>query len=54
VRDEDSVEAIEEHQQMNRAAAASMGVISGATVKIVTNLDGGLDDAVRRSVEIFR
>ncbi len=54
VRDDDSVEAIEEHQQMNRAAAAGMGVISGATVKIVANLDGGLEDAIRRLGEIFR
>jgi len=53
-RDDDSVASIEEHQQMNRAAAAAMGVISGATVKVVPNLDGGLEEAVRRFNEIFR
>lgn len=53
-RDHDSVEAIEEHQQLNRSAAAAMGVISGATVKIVANLDGGLEEAVRRFSEVFR
>jgi adenylate kinase len=54
VRDDDSAAAIEEHQQLNRAAAAAMGVISGATVKVVPNVDGGLDEAVRRFGEIFR
>lgn len=54
VRDGDSVEAIEEHQQLNRAAAAAMGVVSGATVKIVPNLDGGLESAVQRFSEVFR
>lgn len=53
-RDADSVEAIEEHQHLNRAAAAAMGVISGATVKVVPNLDGGLEDAVLRFSEVFR
>ncbi len=53
-RDPDTVEAIEEHQRLNRAAAAAMGVISGSTVKIVPNLDGGLEEAVRRFSEIFR
>jgi len=52
-RDVDTREAIEEHQSMNRAAAAAMGVISGATVKIVPNLDGGLEQAVAVFSEIF-
>jgi len=52
-RDHDSVEAITEHQHMNRYAAAAMGVISGATVKIVANLDGDLESAVATFLEVF-
>jgi len=52
-RDPDSVESIAEHQQMNRAAATAMGVISGATVKIVPNLDGDLETAVAVFLEVF-
>jgi adenylate kinase len=52
-RDADSVESIAQHQQMNRAAAAAMGVISGATVKIVPNLDGDLESAVAVFLEVF-
>jgi adenylate kinase len=52
-RDADSQADIEEHQQLNRSTAAAMGVVSGATVKIVPNLDGGLEDAVRTFSELF-
>lgn len=52
-RDADSLESIEEHQSLNRAAAAAMGVVSGATVKIVLNRDGGIEDAVRVLSEVF-
>lgn len=53
-RDADTVEDIEEHQSMNRAAAAAMGVVSGATVKIVVNADGGLEHAVRTFADVFK
>jgi adenylate kinase len=52
-RDPDSETQIHEHQMMNRAAASAMGVISGATVKVVANVDGGLEDAVREFSEVF-
>lgn len=52
-RDPDPVESIAEHQQMNRAAATAMAVISGATVKIVQNLDGDLESAVATFLEVF-
>lgn len=52
-RDPDTEAAIDEHQAMNRAAACAMAVVSGATVKVVANLDRGLEDAVRVLSEVF-
>jgi adenylate kinase len=52
-RDLDSIEAIEQHQMLNRCAGAAMSVVSGATLKIVPNFDGGLEEAVRIFAEIF-
>lgn len=52
-RDADSEGAIAEHQELNRAAACAMAVVSGATVKVVPNLDNGLEDAVRLFSEMF-
>jgi adenylate kinase len=52
-RDADSLESIEEHQALNRAAASAMGVVSGATVKIVPNRDGGIAEAVAVLSEVF-
>jgi len=45
-RDSDSVEAIHEHQQINRSAAVAYSALTGATVKIVQNHDNRLDEAV--------
>ena len=52
-RDPDSLESIDEHQKLNRAAAAAMAVVSGATVKVVPNRDGGVADAVGVLSEVF-
>jgi adenylate kinase len=52
-RDADSLESIEEHQALNRAAGAAMGVVSGATVKIVPNRDGAIEEAVAVLSEVF-
>jgi adenylate kinase len=52
-RDADSLESIEEHQTLNRAAAAAMAVVSGATVKVVPNRDGEIDEAVRVLSDVF-
>ena len=46
VRDADSAEAIDAHQRLNRAAAASVATLTGATVAIVRNEDGQVDQAV--------
>ncbi len=52
-RDPDSKEEIEEHQQINRAAAMSYATLSGATVKIVFNHDGALDEAVKQAKPVL-
>jgi adenylate kinase len=46
-RDPDTVDEIELHQQMNRMAAVSYATLSGATVRIIINADGKVDDAVK-------
>lgn len=47
VRDLEQISEIEEHQQMNRAAAMACAMVVGATVKIVKNADDKLDEAVK-------
>ncbi len=44
-RDEQMVEAIEVHQQMCRAAAVSVGTLTGATVRIIRNRQGMVEAA---------
>jgi len=45
-RDPDSIEKINEHQQMNRAIAMAYSAITGATVKIIKNNDNAIDEAI--------
>lgn len=52
-RDPDSKEKIEEHQQMNRAAAMAYATLSGATVKIVFNHDNAIEDAVKDTAPVL-
>lgn len=47
-RDEDSLEAIAEHQEVNRRFAAAYATLTGATVSTVLNRDGGVDEAMRQ------
>jgi adenylate kinase len=47
VRDTEYVQDIEEHQLINRATAMSYAVYTGATVKIIKNHDGKLEEAVK-------
>ncbi|MBP2144195.1 adenylate kinase [Methanococcus voltae] len=54
VRDIDSASTIEQHQFMNRCAAMSYGVLTGATVKIVQNRNGLLDQAVEELTNVLR
>jgi len=52
-RDPDSIEEIEEHQMMNRAAAMSYAALSGSTVKIVFNHDDNIDEAIRQAKPVL-
>ncbi len=52
VRDADSLEAIEEHQEYNRRFAAAYATLTGATVHTVYNHDGKVDDAIAQIVPV--
>ena len=51
-RDPDSIEQIDEHQQINRAAAMAYAALSGSTVKIVFNHDNAIDAAVEQAAPV--
>ena len=51
-RDPDSIEQIDEHQQINRAAAMAYAALTGATVKIVFNHDNAIDAAVEQAAPV--
>jgi adenylate kinase len=53
-RDPDSLEKIDEHQQINRATAMAYAALSGATVKIVFNHDNALDAAVKEAEPVLQ
>ncbi|WP_457614649.1 adenylate kinase [Methanopyrus sp.] len=53
-RDYDRAHEIEEHQRMNRMAAMAYAALTGATVKIIENHDGRLEEAVQEFVETVR
>ena len=50
-RDEDTVEDIIEHQQINRSYAAAYSVYTGATVKFIENVEGKPDIAAQNIVK---
>ncbi len=52
-RDEEGIRGVEEHQMINRYAAMAYATLSGASVKIVFNHDGGLERAVKEVLEVF-
>ncbi|MCD6512353.1 MAG: adenylate kinase [Thermoplasmata archaeon] len=49
-RDAESAEEMEMHQLMNRIAAMSYAVLSGATVKIIKNGQGKLEEAAKELI----
>ncbi len=53
-RDLETTAGIEEHQIMNRAAAMTYGVLTGATVKIIQNKNNLLDYAVEELISVLR
>lgn len=54
VRDADPIGEIEEHQQMNRAIACSYAMLTGATVRLIKNNNGKLEEAVEAMVSAMR
>lgn len=53
-RDKEVLEDIEEHQQLNRAAAVAYAAFSGAPVGIIQNRDKGLNEAIKEMVLALR
>lgn len=51
-RDADAPEAIAAHQAMNRSFAAAYATLTGATVAVVENHDGKLDDAIAQILPV--
>lgn len=53
-RDKELIHEIEEHQLLNRAAAAAYAAFSGAAVRIIQNRDKKLNEAVKEMVSALR
>jgi adenylate kinase len=51
-RDPDTTESIRLHQELNRAAAMAYAALTGATVGIVTNHDGKVDEAIQQILPV--
>ncbi|OKY78909.1 MAG: Archaeal adenylate kinase AdkA [Candidatus Methanohalarchaeum thermophilum] len=52
-RDLETEEDLAEHQSMNRSAAMAYSVFTGATVKIIQNHDGKLEEAAQKLSRVF-
>jgi adenylate kinase len=53
-RDKEGSKAIAEHQQFNRAIAASYAMLTGCTIKMITNADFLLDRAADDMAAVLR
>jgi adenylate kinase len=53
-RDMEGYQGIKDHQQFNRAIAASYAMLTGCTVKTVQNPDFLLDNAIAEMAELLR
>jgi adenylate kinase len=53
-RDADTIEEINEHQQINRAIAMAYAALTGATVKIIFNHDDAIDEAVEQAKPVLK
>lgn len=53
-RDREGSKAIAEHQQFNRAIAAAYAMLTGCTIKIVTNADFLLERAAEDMADVLR
>ncbi|MGB0653647.1 MAG: adenylate kinase [Thermoplasmatota archaeon] len=52
VRDADSIEAIEQHQEFNRRFSAAYATLTGATVHTVYNHDNKVDEAIEQILPV--
>ncbi|MBN2014339.1 MAG: adenylate kinase [Candidatus Altiarchaeota archaeon] len=53
-RDDESVEWIALHQEMNRNISAAYSVFTGATVKVIQNPQGKIEEAAEAMAEVLR
>jgi adenylate kinase len=53
-RDADSEPMIQRHQELNRAAAMAYATLTGATVAIVYNHDGKVEDAIQQILPVVQ
>ncbi|MBU4406233.1 MAG: adenylate kinase, partial [Candidatus Altiarchaeota archaeon] len=53
-RDEEMEEAIALHQWLNRSFASAYSVISGATVMVIENPQGKVDEAAEKLMSVLR
>ncbi len=53
-RDDELEDEIDTHQELNRALAAACGAMVGATVTIINNEEGKVDEAVNKMVEALK
>lgn len=53
-RDKEGAKAIAEHQQFNRSIAAAYAMVTGCTIRIVTNADFLLDRAGQDLADVLR
>ena len=53
-RDRELEQSIQEHQEFNRMVAMAYSAISGAAVRIVTNHDDRLNEAVEQMISVLR
>jgi adenylate kinase len=53
-RDKEGARSIAEHQQFNRSIAAAYAMLTGCTVKIVTNADFLLERAAEDMAAVLR
>lgn len=51
-RDPDTAEDIERHQELNRATAMAYATLTGATVSVVKNHDGRVEEAKRQILTV--
>lgn len=52
-RDEQLIESISAHQLLCRAAAVTVGTLTGATVKIIRNIEGKSEEAATEFAELL-